>query len=58
MPPKCLQVLDAFNGLGIYINDQVLDEAMHTFDKDSNGTIEYQEFVSTLFPTLSKGYKM
>ena len=51
-------MLDAFNGLGIYINDQVLDEAMHTFDKDSNGTIEYQEFVSTLFPTLSKGYKM
>ena len=37
---------------------QVLEEAMRTFDKDGSGDIEYAEFIQTLFPTLSKGYRM
>lgn len=36
---------------------QVLEEAMRTFDKNGDGLIQYQEFVSTLFPNLAKGFR-
>lgn len=36
---------------------QVLDEILEKFDANRNGTIEYNEFVGTLFPVLSRGYK-
>lgn len=33
---------------------QVIDELVSKFDHNQNGTIEYDEFVKTLFPVLSK----
>jgi len=48
------EMADAFNGMGIYVADAVLDEIMAKFDTNRNGTIEYDEFVHTLFPVLSK----
>lgn len=30
---------------------------MAYFDKDKNGTIDYNEFIVTLFPVYSKSYK-
>lgn len=31
---------------------------MDKFDANKNGTIEYNEFIGTLFPTLSKSLQM
>jgi hypothetical protein len=30
---------------------------MKALDKDSDGHVDYSEFVKTLFPTLGQGYK-
>jgi Ca2+-binding EF-hand superfamily protein len=49
---------DAFNGLGIYVGDKVIEDAMKAFDKDHSGSVDYNEFISVLFPNLSKGLKM
>jgi hypothetical protein len=51
------EVLDAFNGMGIYMKSTTLDQAMKALDKDSDGHVDYSEFVKTLFPTLGQGYK-
>mmetsp|Transcript_30084 Transcript_30084/g.66649 ORF Transcript_30084/g.66649 Transcript_30084/m.66649 type:complete len:219 (+) Transcript_30084:3-659(+) len=53
-----IELLDAFHGMGIYVTPQVVREAMETFDRDKNGMIDYGEFIGTLFPTLSKGYRI
>jgi len=52
------EILDAFQGMGIYVTSGVLDEAMRKFDKDGSGSVDYAEFISVLFPNLSKGYKI
>lgn len=49
------EVEDAFNALGIYVTRDVVDSMMSSFDKDGSGTIEYNEFITTLYPTLSRG---
>ncbi|GAX82730.1 hypothetical protein CEUSTIGMA_g10156.t1 [Chlamydomonas eustigma] len=56
LDPEELQ--DAFNGLGIYVAPHVIDDAMKTFDRDKSGSVDYSEFISVLFPNLSKGYMM
>lgn len=44
-------------GMSVLPALQVLEEAMRTFDKNGDGLIQYQEFVSTLFPNLAKGFQ-
>lgn len=51
-------MLDAFQGMGIYVSADVLNDAMRNFDKDGSGSVDYSEFISALFPNLSKGYKL
>jgi Ca2+-binding EF-hand superfamily protein len=51
------ELYDAFNGLGVYVTADVLTQAMASLDKDGNGTVDYSEFVLTLFPVIGKSYK-
>ncbi|GAX79971.1 hypothetical protein CEUSTIGMA_g7410.t1 [Chlamydomonas eustigma] len=55
LDPQELQ--DAFNGLGIYVGEKVIEDAMKAFDKDRSGAVDYHEFISVLFPNLSKGFQ-
>ncbi|MEW5301470.1 MAG: hypothetical protein WDW36_004329 [Sanguina aurantia] len=51
------EVEDAFAALGVYVTADVMERMMQFFDKDGNGTIDYSEFLNTLFPAYSKSYK-
>ncbi|MEW5319028.1 MAG: hypothetical protein WDW38_010204 [Sanguina aurantia] len=51
------EVEDAFAALGVYVTADVMERMMQFFDKDGNGTIDYSEFLNTLFPVYSKSYK-
>lgn len=39
------------------LRQDVMERMMQFFDKDGNGTIDYSEFLNTLFPVYSKSYK-
>jgi len=49
------EVEDAFCALDIPVTNVVVDDVMTKFDKDGSGTVDYFEFIGTLFPTLGKG---
>ncbi|KAG1660020.1 hypothetical protein FOA52_005600 [Chlamydomonas sp. UWO 241] len=51
------ELFDAFNGLGVYVTADVLNQAMTSLDRDNNGSVDYSEFVMTLFPVLGKSFK-
>ena len=46
------ELADAFLAMGVQVTDEVITQAMRTFDKDNSGTIDYYEFLSVLFPGL------
>lgn len=48
------ELKDAFHAMGVFISQAVMDQIMTIFDKDKNGTINYYEFVQTMFPKAQK----
>lgn len=48
------EIKDAFFALGVFLSEKVSEQIMHVFDGDSNGTVNYHEFVRTMFPNAAR----
>jgi calmodulin len=44
------ELRDGFAAMGVNLAENVAEELMQLLDADGNGTVDYEEFVSTLFP--------
>lgn len=41
----------------VHADTQVVDGAIKALNADGNGSVDYSEFVGTLFPNMAKGSK-
>lgn len=48
------EIRDAFFALGVYLSDDVISQILSVFDADGDGTVNYYEFVRTMFPSVNK----
>ncbi|GIM11064.1 hypothetical protein Vretimale_14415 [Volvox reticuliferus] len=46
------EIRDAFFALGVFLSESVVDQIIQLFDKDGNGTVQYHEFETTMFPPV------
>lgn len=48
------ELRDGFFAMGVYLDEKVVDQIMSIFDMDGNGTVNYYEFTSKMFPVASR----
>lgn len=48
------ELRDAFYALGVFLSEPVVEQIMKVFDADGSGSVQYHEFVRTMFPAASK----
>mmetsp|Transcript_8771 Transcript_8771/g.18714 ORF Transcript_8771/g.18714 Transcript_8771/m.18714 type:complete len:524 (+) Transcript_8771:341-1912(+) len=48
------ELRDGFAALGVSLSDTVAEQIIQVFDKDKSGSVDYFEFVRTLFPGSAK----